>query len=419
MAWFRIPLFLCLVLLPVTGAVADLRVFPSRHYRVNTDLEAGFAQDLARRLDGMYDEYSRRLMQFETDPNQPRADVYLYTARDRYLRFVGPGMRSSGGVFMSSRNALATFSDGQGRDNLRRTLQHEAFHQFAANTIHYPLPMWLNEGIAQYFEEGLWTGDGFVLGQIPPRRVRQLQADIHAGRLLDTEKLLSMSPDQWAKALTSRSATRGATQYNQAWAVVHFLLNSTYPTDGGKTEPMRPRFIRLLRLIHEGTDPDQAFVLAFSGNYPGFQDRFLEWAATLQPTVEATYIERQEVLADMLVAMHSYGRWFDDIETFRNSVARAGLEIQYSKGQIKWSSGKDTSLYFSRIDGDLFGPTELYVQPRRSAPLSDVVCRCLPKNLLRTRFYKVADRIEHEVLIESTAPPARPMTGPMTAPVPR
>ena len=402
----RVVLATFALLLTSAAANADMRVFASRHYQIHTDLEPGLAQDLARRMDVMYDEYARRLIQFDLDSARLSTDVYLFNGRTSYLRFVGESMQSTGGVFMASRNALVSFADGQGRDNLRRTLQHEAFHQFAANTIRYPLPMWVNEGIAQYFEEGLWTGEGFLVGQVPPRRVRQLQADIKAGRLIEMEKFLHTSADDWAKALGTRSATRGATQYNQAWAMVHFLLNAN-------NEAMRPRFIHMLRLIHDGADPDLAFVQAFSGNYPGFRDRLLEWAAGLQPTAEATYIERQEVLADMMVALRGYGRTFDDMNSFRDATTRAGLEIQYSKGQIKWSSGRDASVYFLRVDGTEFPPGQLFLQARRTAPLPDIVCRCLPGSILRTRFYKAADRIEHELLIETANATTRTMASPL------
>ena len=78
------------------------------------------------------------------------------------------------GVFMPHRRLLAAFVEGVGRDGVRRTLQHEAFHQFAHETFGPNVPVWLDEGLAQVFEEAVWTGNGFVVGQVPPRRVRQL-----------------------------------------------------------------------------------------------------------------------------------------------------------------------------------------------------------------------------------------------------
>src|SRR5687767_331790 len=46
------------------GAVGTLRVLNSKHYRIHTDLEPAFAEELALRLDAMYEEYARRLSEF-------------------------------------------------------------------------------------------------------------------------------------------------------------------------------------------------------------------------------------------------------------------------------------------------------------------------------------------------------------------
>src|SRR5208282_5455503 len=105
--------------------------------------------------------------------------------KEKYLHIVGLTLAGTGGSFSASRHLLAAFLDGQGRDALRRTLQHEAFHQFASVAIGKNLPTWINEGLAQVFEEGIWTGDGFILGQVPPRRLRQLRKDMDGGTLVD------------------------------------------------------------------------------------------------------------------------------------------------------------------------------------------------------------------------------------------
>ena len=394
-------LILIFALLLGGGALADLRIFSSRFYQIHTDLEPGVAQDLATRLDVMHEEYTRRLMRFGDKSAAPRVDAYLFARQSDYLRLAGAPLRSTGGVFIPSRNALAAFHDEQGRDSLRRTLQHEAFHQFAANTIGHPLPMWLNEGMAQYYEEGLWTGDGFTIGQVPPRRVRQLQSDIRAGRLLDFSQFMKLTSDQWSSALGSRAVTRGATQYNQAWAMVHFLVNAS---DASGQPRFRALFIAMLQRIHEGVDPELAFSQQFSTNLKNFRERFDEWAISLEPTIEATYIERQEVLGDMLLAMYEHDRSFTSMAEFREAVRRARLRIDYSSGQIRWSSGDDTGLYFSKTDGSAFNTEELFLQARRGAPLPDIVCETLPNTTLRTRFYRSGTRILHEMLFEPRLP---------------
>src|SRR5687768_11047930 len=112
-----------------SAAPGEMRVMDTRHYRVHTDLEKTFAEELGKRMDAMYDDYDRRLADF--DPNgETKFEVYLFKRRDDYLKFTKNKVPNTGGVFMPARNTLAAFLEGQGRDALRRTLQHEAFHQF-------------------------------------------------------------------------------------------------------------------------------------------------------------------------------------------------------------------------------------------------------------------------------------------------
>ncbi|HEY8668505.1 MAG TPA: DUF1570 domain-containing protein, partial [Tepidisphaeraceae bacterium] len=282
---------------------------------------------------------------------------------------------------------------------LRRTLQHEAFHQFAWTHISRRLPIWLNEGMAQLFEEGIWTGERFELGQVPPRRVRQLGADMDGKRLIPFKTMLAMTPEQWADNL-GRDNALGATQYNQAWAMVHFLVNAR--DDAGK-ETYRPRLINMLRLMHEGTPSAAAFNEAFSDNIAGFQTRFLEFARNLQPTAEATLIEHQEILADLLMKLTTNTTHFRDIESFRRALVQGGYRLKYVKGNIEWSTEKDPSRYFCGLDGARFGTDRLYFDFRADAPLPDIVCRCSQKVQLRTRFHGAGDQLDHEVVIEAAS----------------
>src|SRR5687768_13152126 len=156
---------LALASAPFAGA-AGLTTRDTRHYRLHTDLDPDFAADLATRMDAMYDEYARRLSAFQPGNDVPRLEVYLFRTQAEYLRFTGEKLQNTGGVYIPRRNLLAAFLEGQGRDGLRRTLQHEAFHQFAYNVISPNLPVWLNEGMAQLFEEAVWDGQSFWLGNV-------------------------------------------------------------------------------------------------------------------------------------------------------------------------------------------------------------------------------------------------------------
>jgi hypothetical protein len=392
-------LLLAPVLLLPCFARADLRVLQTRHYIIHTDLERAFAQDLGTRMDAMFEDYCRRLADFSPDPTR-KFEVYLFQRRQDYLDFTKNRVPNTGGVFMPSRDTLAGFLEGQGRDALRRTMQHEAFHQFAYSAISPDLPPWLNEGLATVFEEGIFLGRTFSLGQVPPRRVRQLQADIHHKRLIPFRKMMGMTPRDWSAALSGDS-TRGATEYNQAWAMCHFLIfagPADHPT-------YRKRFLELLNHIHSGVPCDQAFRQSFSDNIEGFQQRFLDYAREdLKPTPEATLIERQDILADMLVALRARGMRFDSIADFRKTLVQGGYRMSYQKGDLKWSSDPDPRTYFESLNGEPLSPDEMYFQWNSHVPMADLVLSIPGQMHLRTRFHTApGDKIEHEVLVDEAA----------------
>jgi hypothetical protein len=377
------------------AARADMRVLDSRHYRIHTDLERAFAEDLARRLDAMYDEYVRRLSDFHPN-DRLRLEVYIFKKRADYRAFTEDRLPNTGGMFIPSKLALCAFLESQGRDALRRTLQHEAFHQFAFFAISKNLPPWVNEGLAELFEEGLWTGQMFKLGQVPPRRLRELQAQMKNKRLIPFKTLMAMTQDEWAEGM--KDNTRGGVQYNQAWAMVHFLV---YASDGNGGMIYRRRFIEMLNRLHAGLDGTQAFNAAFSDNIEGFQSRFKEWAPKLTPTNEAVLIERQDVLAFVLTQLLDRGKRFDTIADLRDAFINAGYGVRVRKGDETWKlKDADPTVLFSTLGGNPLTRDELYFAPRSGAPLPDVVMRQPNQIRLRTIFHDVPGGVEHEVLVE-------------------
>jgi hypothetical protein len=343
----------------------------------------------------MYEEYAHRLADFDRPDDSAPFEVYLVHTQEKYLHLAGLTLAGTGGSFNPRRHLLAAFLDGQGRDALRRTLQHEAFHQFASQAIGKTIPIWLNEGLAQIFEEGVWTGDGFQLGEVPPRRLRQLHRDIDEGALIDFSRLLGMAPGDWAA--NWRNPVTAATQYNQSWAMTHFLIYAADEEGGWK---YRARLIQMLKLLRGGADADTAFRTAFSGNIAGFHDRFMEYAQTLGPTPLATEIENQGVLADMLIDEQSRGRTFASMDQARTACEKEKWRIHYRRGALQWDSATDPSLYFCSPSGAALDADQLYTESGADGPLPDLVCRCDGLPTLRTRFSERDGKIEHETIVE-------------------
>jgi hypothetical protein len=384
-----------LLLLTTTAVAGELRIINAPHYRIHTDLNQRLAEDLAVRMEAMYEQYSHRLAEF--NPKQAgKFEVYLFSKRKDYAEFTEDRFPNTGGVFIHKRNLLAGFLEGQGRDGLRRTLQHEAFHQFAASTIGANMPVWLNEGIAQIFEEGIWVGKTFRLGQVPPRRMRQLEQDLRQRRFMIFKEFLALSDKQWRSDLAD--TTTSAARYSQAWAMTHFLIFA--PDDNGQPR-YRTRLIQLLKLLDSGLSADEAFTRAFSDNYDGFQQRFLEYVRTLAPTPEAVYLEYQSVLADMLVVLHAKGQEYDDADSFRKYLTEGNLRLRYSKGDVQWSTNTDPAVYFRDSQGRSLTRQQFYFSLRGGAPLPDMICRPMEGLTFRTIFHDEPGKVDYETLIEA------------------
>ncbi len=399
---------------------AGLRLVRSAHYLIHTDIpDAGLVADLARRMDVMYGLYADQLSEFRPPADAPPLPVYLFARRDRYVTFTRAVGANTAGLFVAGRHPfLTSFLGGQGRDALRRALQHEAFHQFAYSTVSRHLPIWLNEGMAQVFEEGIWDGKSFLLGQVPPRRVRQLRADLDHNTAVPLAQFLTITPAVWSDVLHT-DAARGETNYNQAWAVAQFLTQ-------GPNADFRRRGADLLRRLHalDATAADDdggpavaalgdpAAAAAFAACFPdvpALQAAFDAWARPLRATASALLVDRQETLGDFLIDLQQVGHQFDTVAAFRSAVVGQRLQIRYARGAVRYRSYADPMVYFADLDGVVFPPDKLCFQPSPGAPLPDLVCQPIPTFRLRTHFYAGdRGRPEHEVAIEPVDPPSLP-----------
>jgi hypothetical protein len=379
---------------PDQTVAAKLRVIHTRHYDIHTDLEPALVAELAERMDVMYDQYVSAMSEFKPAADAPALPVYLFNQRARYMAFTHYIGRNTGGMFFASDHPfLASFLEGQGRDELRRTLQHEAFHQFAYFAISKDIPIWLNEGLAQLFEEGIWTGKSFILGQIPPRRIRQLQVDVQNHTLVQFATFFAISPQEWFQNL-NQNADRGATYYNEAWAIAYFLGE-------GESPDYHDRFVTFMKHLHNGEDSGLAFRQSFP-DVQAFQNSFDYWAQGMKATPEATMLERQDILGDLYVALAPTGREAHDMAAFRNKITGGGYTLQYTRGNVKWTTSDNPQIYFSDFSGRLYPPADLFFQSVPQSPAPDIVCLAAPQLELRTHFYRGQDKIEHETIIEPT-----------------
>ena len=87
---------------------------------------------------------------------------------------------------------------------LFRRLYHESFHAYLANFVYTgdraEMPRWLNEGIAQLFENPLIEGDEVRIIHPDPARLKRAQAALSANDLVPLKDLLRSGPKQFVVA---------------------------------------------------------------------------------------------------------------------------------------------------------------------------------------------------------------------------
>jgi hypothetical protein len=375
---------------------ASLRLVHTQHYDIHTDMDESLVTDLSNRMDVMYDQYQKTFSEFKPPIDAPPLAVYLFATHEKYMAFTDYSGVNTGGLFVNGRHPyLTAYEQGQGRDALRRTLQHEAFHQFAHACISRRLPPWMNEGMAQMFEETIWDGKDFLTDQIPPRRLRQLHADIVQKRLIDFDQMLAMSPGDWKNTLHTNLQKAG-TCYNQAWAMAYFCSaagDPVYHTD----------FEKLLQLLHaDNTDLSTATAKCFP-DLKDFRKKFNAWAGKLEASPQATLLERQDTLGDFLLTFTQKNHPAPpDMTAFRNLVLRYNLKIEYTRGSVSYSTAENPIVYFSDLNGKVYAPDELFFKDDPDGPLPDIVCQPAgSQTRYRTHFYVSAGKTEHEMLLEA------------------
>jgi hypothetical protein len=288
---------------PQRPSEIGLKAYPTRYYLLHTDLSEPEVREVALRMTKMAEEYHARTRGF-AGQIRDRLDFFLYRRVEDYVASGGPP--GTAGVF--DRRSLRAVAGEKLDDRAWSTIQHEGFHQFAQHVIHDTnLPIWVNEGLAEYFGEAAFTGDGFVSGLMPPWRVARVKKHLEAGRFKPIAEMMALSHAQW-------NAEMDVVNYDQAWAMVQFLAHG----DDGRYQQA---FERFMSELGRGRVWSDAWTLAF-GDARGFEDRFRAWwlAQGEHPTRDLYAHVTVAQLTGLLARAASQQQSFDDIDALLAAV---------------------------------------------------------------------------------------------------
>ncbi len=299
-----------------TASAGNLVRYPTKYYDIYTDLGPETVREAAARMTAMAEEYHQRTKDFARTMRK-RLPFYLFSKRDAYYAAGGP--RGSGGVY--SGDKLMAIASSR---NVWHVVQHEGWHQFVHRAIGGRIPIWVNEGLAEYFGEGIWTGDAFVTGVIPPRRLRSVQSAVKAGKFAAFEDMMSMSSKEWMADIRR-------TNYDQAWSMAHFLVHA----EEGR---YRKAFSRFIADISRGRPWTRSWKTRFGGNISAFQKRFERWWLDRKPDATAALYTKAVVqtLTSFLARAHQRGMEFEDADAFFDAAIKGKIKMDPETDKEDW-----------------------------------------------------------------------------------
>jgi len=166
-------------------------------------------------------------------PNAQSDPVEIYVLDDRnafehFLKFYFPELPPRRAFFLAQGQHRVVYTYSSPR--LAEDLRHEATHALLHGSFG-ALPLWLDEGLAEYFETDLTAADS------ERERIDHFLADLKDGWAPDLDRLQSLSD---IRQMTPRD-------YREAWAWVHLFLSDS---SSGK-------FPLSVTLVELGTRPDR------------------------------------------------------------------------------------------------------------------------------------------------------------------
>ncbi|MGD8451601.1 MAG: DUF1570 domain-containing protein [Phycisphaerae bacterium] len=298
------------VQLGTPSAQAQLRTYETKYYSLHTDTDTERAQELVSRLTLMAEEYHNRTSGFSRTIRD-RLPVYVF--RDVSNYYAHGGMPNTAGVFMGDR--LMVLAGEELTERTWHVLQHEGFHQFADAAIGDDLPIWANEGMAEYFGHGIYTGDGFYTGLIPPDRLIRIKSGINRKHFRPLLDMMRLPHAAWNVEVMMGDALAN---YDQAWAMVHFLAHAD---NGRYQEP----FGRFLKEVSRGQNWEAAWARIFGNSVDAFQQRWEEYWLSLDenPTADLYAETTVAALTSFYARAFSQRQFFDTFEEFA-AAAEAG-----------------------------------------------------------------------------------------------
>lgn len=292
-----------------TRAQPAIPSFETRYYVIHSTLDRNTLREAAIRADRMAEMYADRTRGFAGEIRR-KLPLYLFDQLEDY--YAAGGRTGSAGLF-DGHKLMAVLGAGPHSDRWS-TLQHEGFHQFASAVITGDIPMWVNEGLAVYFEHAIFTGDGYVTGIIPPDRLARVRELIRAHAVKSVPEMMQLSNRTW-------NAELSFVNYDQAWSMVYFLAHA----ENGKYQHA---FDGFLRSVSGGDSWNDAWLTHFGRGTDEFEAQWRAYWENMpdDPTADLRVKATVATLTSFLARAVAQNQMFDSADAFFAAAVSGTLE---------------------------------------------------------------------------------------------
>ena len=232
-------------------------------------------------------------------------------------------------------NYITLTTEKASEDQPFRTIFHEYVHLLVDNTVGAGVPLWFNEGLAEYYSTFDITDENrkVILGEL----VRNHVLFLRETKLLPLRTLFAVD----YKSPYYNEGNKMNIFYAEAWMLTHYLLQ-------GENQKRRPQLARFVDLIRSNATVDEAFQQAFQISVDVFEKDFrsyvqgakymatsvtfekkLDFDSEMQ-SAPVTEAEAQAYLGDLLL----HTRRFNDAETHLQQSLTLSPELPMAEASL-------------------------------------------------------------------------------------
>ena len=168
---------------------------------------------------------------------------------------------SVAGFFQGGRDRNVIALNVAANENPLHVIFHEYVHLLTSDTP-YPWPLWVKEGLAEFYSTFQVRGRELKLGGPIPRHAETLRR----ARMYSVENLFSIDHDSSEYNETRKQGVF----YAQSWALVHYLMLH-------EKAKLRPQFVRFVQLLWRGVEPVEAFQQAIEVPFKALQSELQKY----------------------------------------------------------------------------------------------------------------------------------------------